>query len=294
MTATTAKILEGKPIAAQLQMEIAGQVTTLKERGISLKMITLEVGHDPSSKVYVKRQGDACRKVGIAHEVLTLAADSSQAQVEAQIEALNRDPSVTGIILQLPLPKPLDSSAAQEHIAPSKDVEGVNPENLGRLLSGIPACAPATALSAFHLIKAGVGGPLRGKQAVVVGRSQIVGRPLALMLLAESCTVTICHTGTKDLAAETLRAEVLAVAVGKAGLITGSMIRPGAVVVDVGTNSVEVGGKWTLTGDVDFESAKQRAGVLTPVPGGVGPLTVMMLLKNLVLSAELQRLTAAQ
>ncbi|HTL51540.1 MAG TPA: bifunctional 5,10-methylenetetrahydrofolate dehydrogenase/5,10-methenyltetrahydrofolate cyclohydrolase [Planctomycetota bacterium] len=286
MTQPYAQLLEGKPLALQMQAELKAQIEALQKRGISLKMVTLEVGADASSKVYVKRQGDACRKVGIVHEVLSLPTETTQAQLETQIEALNRDPAVSGLILQLPLPAHLASSAAQEHIEPSKDVEGVHPENLGRLLSGIPACAPATALSAFHLIKAGVGGPLRGKQAVVVGRSQIVGRPLALMLLSESCTVTVCHTGTKDLKAECLRAEILAVAVGKAGLVTGEMVRPGAVVVDVGTNSVEVAGKWTLTGDVDFASAKLRAGRITPVPGGVGPLTVMMLLRNLVLSAE--------
>ncbi|MGH7145065.1 MAG: bifunctional 5,10-methylenetetrahydrofolate dehydrogenase/5,10-methenyltetrahydrofolate cyclohydrolase [Planctomycetota bacterium] len=293
MTHTDARLLEGKPLAQALQTELTDQVAALKTRGIALKLLTLEVGHDASSEVYVKRQGTGCRKVGIAHEIRTLPATTTQAELAAQIDACNQDAAISGVILQLPLPKPLVASAAQERLNPSKDVEGVHPENLGRLMSGLPACAPATALSAFHLIQAGVGGPLRGKQAVVVGRSQIVGRPLALMLLNESCTVTVCHTGTRDLKAECLRAEILAVAAGKAGLVTGDMIQPGAVVVDVGTNSVEVDGKWSLVGDVDFASARRRAGVLTPVPGGVGPLTVMMLLRNLVRSAQMRAAAGA-
>ena len=291
MTQSEAKLLEGKPLAQAIQADLAKQVAALKAAGHPLKMVTVEVGIDQSSKVYVKRQGDACRKIDIEHTVMSLDPKIPQADLLAQIEALNRDPGVSGIILQLPLPQHLVSGAAQEHLDPSKDVEGVHPENLGRLLGGLPVCAPPTALAAFELIKAGVkaatgSSKLRGMEAVVVGRSQIVGRPLALMLLAESCTVTICHTGTRDLGVQTRRGEILVVAAGKARLIRGEMIKPGAIVVDVGTNSEEAGGKWSLVGDVEFASAKTVAGWLSPVPGGVGPLTVMMLLRNLVLSAE--------
>lgn len=280
-----AQLLEGKGIAERIKEEVRVKVEGLKAKGITPKLVAVQVGENPASAVYVKSQKTNSTKAGIDYELLTLPADTSQVTLTAEINRLNTDRAVNGIIVQMPLPPSLDSRAIQAVIAPEKDVEGINPANLGLLVLAKPRFTPCTAAGVMELLSA-TREKLYGKEAVVVGHSEIVGKPLALLLLAQFVTTSVCHIATGErgsLPDYVRRAEILIVAVGKAGLVKGEWVKEGAIVIDVGIN--RVGDK--IVGDVEFEEAEKRASWITPVPGGVGPLTVAILLKNTALAAEL-------
>lgn len=276
-----ATILEGKPLADRIRAELAAEIAQMDTPP---RLVALMAGDDAGARAYAKMQARACRGVGIDYELRELDPALTQEALLAEITAANEDPAVNGIILQLPLPEGLDEAAAQRAIDPIKDVDGVHPLNLGLVTEGEPLLAPCTAQAVVALIEES-GAALRGAEVVVVGRSVIVGKPAALLLLDRGATVTICRSTTRDLGFHTARAEVLVVAVGRAQLIQGDQIKPGAVVIDVGMNWVEGG----YVGDVAFDEAAQVAGVITPVPGGVGPVTVTMLLRNTVEAAKRQR-----
>jgi len=282
-----AKIIDGAALAAQMKSDVRTRVEQLRAGGKIVHLTAILVGKTPAGELYAQRQKEACNAVGIEYELLDMPADSVQQAIAWQIQKLNHDPAVTGIMLHLPLPKHCDATELQYQIDPVKDVEGVNPSNIGYVVYGHTLIAPCTALSVIELIKT-TGIPLRGAEAVVVGASEIAGKPVALLLTEQMATVTLCHIATKDLAAHTRRAEVLVVAVGKAGLIGREHVRDGAVVIDVGINRIaQPDGTKKTVGDVDFDAVKEIAGHITPVPGGVGPMTVGMLLKNTLRSAEL-------
>ncbi|MCX5642827.1 MAG: bifunctional 5,10-methylenetetrahydrofolate dehydrogenase/5,10-methenyltetrahydrofolate cyclohydrolase [Candidatus Omnitrophica bacterium] len=281
-----AKLLEGKPIAEKIKEEVQVKVTELKARGITPKLVAVQVGENQASAVYLKSQQRVCVNTGVDYQLLTLPENISQADLAAEIIRLNSDSSVSGIILQMPVPSGLDGRAIQALIATGKDVEGINPASLGLLVLAKPLFTPCTAAGVMELLKA-TGEKLYGKEVVVVGHSEIVGKPLALLLLAEFATVTVCHIATGqrgNLPEHVKRAEILIVAVGKAGLVKGEWVKEGAIVVDVGINRVAD----KLVGDVEFDEAEKRAAWITPVPGGVGPLTVAMLVRNTVAAAEKQ------
>ncbi|WP_457571009.1 bifunctional methylenetetrahydrofolate dehydrogenase/methenyltetrahydrofolate cyclohydrolase FolD [Desulfovulcanus sp.] len=274
------KILNGKETAAQIRQELKEEIIQLKSQaGRAPGLAVILVGDDPASQVYVRNKEKACAEVGIVSRGFRLPADISQAELEDKIRALNDDPEIDGILLQLPLPKGLDSQRCLELILPEKDVDGFHPVNVGKLtlgLDGFRSCTPAgimTLLKRYDL-------SVQGKKAVVIGRSNIVGKPLALMLLQENATVTICHSRTKDLPAEVSQADFVFAAVGRAKFVTADMVKDGAVVVDVGINRTEEG----LVGDCDFENLKDKVSAITPVPGGVGPMTIAQLLVNTVQS----------
>lgn len=270
------KLIDGKAIANHLRNEIAQGVTRLREeKGITPGLAVVLVGDDPASHTYVRMKEKACAKAGMYSEVHRLPAETSEAEVLAVVGRLNNDSKIHGILVQLPLPGHIDENKVIEAINPAKDVDGFHPINAGRLFIGEESYLPCTPYGIMELL-AQEGVNLKGKQAVVVGRSNIVGKPVAMLLLREHATVTICHSRTRDLAAVTRTADVLVVAVGRPEFITGDMIKPGAVVIDVGVN--RVGDK--LVGDVEFASAVNVAGSITPVPGGVGPMTITMLLRN--------------
>jgi methylenetetrahydrofolate dehydrogenase (NADP+)/methenyltetrahydrofolate cyclohydrolase len=282
-----ANVIDGAGIASRIKEEVAARVLALKDRGRNVHLTAVLVGSTPAGELYADRQHQACAAVGIDYELRTLPGDAGEKGVAATIQSLNRDPSVSGIMLHLPLPAGLDATALQYQIDPVKDVEGVNPANIGYVVYGHTLIAPCTALAVIELIKS-TGVPLRGAEAVVVGASEIAGKPISLLLTEQMATVTLCHIATRDLAAHTRRAEVLVVAVGKAGLIGPGHVRDGGVVIDVGINRVaQPDGTKKTVGDVDFDAVRGRAGWITPVPGGVGPMTVAMLLKNTLRSAEL-------
>jgi methylenetetrahydrofolate dehydrogenase (NADP+) / methenyltetrahydrofolate cyclohydrolase len=271
-------ILDGKQTAAHIRGELKEQIAGLRDQaGRAPGLVVLLVGEDPASQVYVRNKERACAEVGIASRTFRLPAATPQEELEARIAQLNRDETVDGILLQLPLPHGLDSQRCLQLIDPSKDVDGFHPQNVGRLTLGLPAlrsCTPAgimTLLDRYGLDPA-------GKKSVVIGRSNIVGKPLALLLLQRNATVTVCHSRTPDLGGETRQADFLFAAVGRAKLVTRGMVKPGAVVVDVGMNRTEEG----LVGDCDFEGLKDVASAMTPVPGGVGPMTIAQLLVNTV------------
>ncbi|WP_338817869.1 Bifunctional protein FolD protein [Moorella thermoacetica] len=277
-----AQILDGKKIAAEVRAEVKEEVSRLKAEGINPGLAVVLVGEDPASQVYVRNKHRACEEVGIYSEVHRLPAATSQAELLKLIDKLNKDPKIHGILVQLPLPDHIDEKKVIDAIALEKDVDGFSPANVGNLVIGDKCFYPCTPHGCMVLLeKAGI--DPKGKKAVVVGRSNIVGKPVAMMLLARHATVTICHSRTRDLAAECRQADILIAAVGKPELITGDMIKEGAVVIDVGINRV---GEKKLVGDVHFESAAQKAGWITPVPGGVGPMTIAMLLKNTVEAAR--------
>ncbi len=281
----SSQILYGKEIAAGIKQEVKQYLTRFDQKHINVKLVAVQVGENSSSQVYLNSQKKSCQAMGITHEIQNLPATISESDLIRFIEQLNKDNSITGIILQLPLPTGMDVRKIQSKIAPEKDVEGVNPVNLGWILYGRPLLAPCTALAVKELIDS-TGVDLYGKEVVMVGHSDIVGKPVALLLVDKFATVSICHIGTSDrgmLDHHVKEAEILIVAVGKAGLIKGEWIREGAIVIDVGINAV--GDK--IVGDVEFETAKERAGWITPVPGGVGPVTTAMLLKNTVTAARL-------
>ena len=277
----TAKLLDGKVMSAELREEIARGVRSLQQRGVTPGLAVILVGNDPASEIYVRNKGLGCEEVGMYSRTIRLPEDASQQQLEAEIHRLNQDEAIHGILVQLPLPKQLDEHAALSRILPEKDVDGFHLLNAGHLLTGTPGVVACTPKGAMHMIRR-TGMDLTGKEAVVIGRSNIVGKPMALLLLQANCTVTLCHSRTLNLADHTRRADILVAAVGKAGFVTADMVKPGAVVIDVGINRVN--GK--VRGDVDFEAVKEVAGWITPVPGGVGKMTITMLLQNTLEAAE--------
>jgi len=282
----TARIIDGKAIARALREEIAAKVAARRAAGRPAPgLAVIMVGHHPASEVYVRAKRRDCAEVGIRDLGRDLPAKIDASQLLAEIDQLNADPSVDGILVQLPLPSTIDATAVIERIRPDKDVDGFHPYNIGRLAVRMPLLRPCTPYGAMRLLES-TGVSLRGAHAVVVGASNIVGRPMALELLLAGCTVTICHSATRDLAAEVGRADVLVVAVGKPEMIPGQWIKPGAVVVDVGINRIA---DKRIVGDVHFESARERAAWITPVPGGVGPMTRAMLLHNTLLASGRER-----
>ncbi len=283
----SARLIDGLALADALKRETAAGVAALTGRGCAVRLVALIVGGTPAGDLYAERQGQACRAVGIDYQLLSLPADIGQRDLKHQIRRLNGDPAVTGIMMHLPLPAHLDRARLQYEIDVVKDVEGVNPANIGYVVYGHTLIAPCTAAGVIELIGS-TGVELRGVEAVVVGASEIVGKPVALLLAERMATVTVCHIATRDLAAHARRADVLVVAVGKPGLIGAEHVKPGAVVIDVGINRVTVAdGTKRTVGDVDFDAVRAIAGHLTPVPGGVGPMTVAMLLRNTLRSAQI-------
>lgn len=279
----TANLLDGKKIAGEIREDVARRTEELKRRGVVPGLSVILVGEDPASKVYVGQKEKACRETGFKSDLLRLPETTTQAELLSLIGRLNGDPSVHGILVQLPLPAGIDPEAVIAAIDPGKDVDGFHPVNIGHLVSGVGGMVPCTPLGIVRMLES-YRIPLAGKHAVVVGRSSIVGKPLAHLLLARDCTVTICHSRTPDLAYFTRQADILVAAVGRPRLIKADMVKPGAVVVDVGINRLETG----LVGDVDFDAVREVAGWITPVPGGVGPLTIAMLLENTLDSATRQ------
>lgn len=271
----SAIILNGKELAAHLEAAQAQRVSTLKAQGIAPKLAVVKVGDDPASAVYVRNKTRVCERLGILSDTIALPADITQAALLHAIDRLNADDAVHGVLIQLPLPAHLDENAALMRVRPDKDVDGFHLLNAGALLRGQQTMLPCTPKGIIRLLKS-AGVPLDGKHAVVVGRSNIVGKPAALMLLGENCTVTVCHSHTENLAQITRQADILVVAIGRAHFITADMVKPGAAVIDVGINRVQ--GK--VTGDVDYDSVAPLAGWITPVPGGIGPMTVSMLMEN--------------
>jgi methylenetetrahydrofolate dehydrogenase (NADP+)/methenyltetrahydrofolate cyclohydrolase len=279
-----ALILDGKVVAAKVQAAVAEGVSALRRDGVVPTLAVVLVGEDPASKVYVGGKRRACAAVGIQARDHLYPGGLAEGDLLALIRDLNADRSVHGILVQLPLPAGVDEDRVIAAVDPMKDVDGFHPENLGRLLAGMPGVLPCTPAGVLEILDH-YGLDLKGAEAVVVGRSRIVGKPLAQLFLARNATVTVCHTRTRDIAAHTRRAEVLAVAAGRPGVITGDMVRSAAVVVDVGVNRLPDG---RLAGDVDFASVSARAHAITPVPGGVGPMTVAMLMRNTLDAARRQ------
>lgn len=280
----SANLIPGKEIASRIQEEVKEKLEELKTKGINPKLVAVQVGENPASAVYVKAQAKSCEKLGIKYSLQQLPAETQEKDLIATLQALNADSTVTGIILQLPLPQGIDVKKVQSFISPVKDVEGVNPTNMGWIVYGKPGLAPCTALAVKECIEY-TGVNLYGKELVMVGHSDIVGKPVALLALDKFATTTVCHIGTGErgyLPEHVKRAEILIVAVGKANLIKGEWVKEGAIVIDVGIN--RVGDK--IVGDVEFEVASQRASWITPVPGGVGSVTTAMLLRNVIKAAE--------
>jgi methylenetetrahydrofolate dehydrogenase (NADP+)/methenyltetrahydrofolate cyclohydrolase len=280
--APRARILDGTAAARDIYARLKERVAALGRQQVRPRLAAVQVGDNPASKVYLRNKVRACEEVGVESEVHQVAGDCPPATLLAMLGQLNRDPRVHGILLQLPLPPHLDAELATQTIAPAKDVDGLTWASLGALVGGRPGFEPCTPCGVIVLLeRAGVA--LEGRHAVVVGRSAIVGKPMALMLIARGATVTVCHTRTRDLPEHTRRADILVAAAGRPGLITGDMLKRGAAVVDVGINRLADG---KLAGDVDFASASAVAGWITPVPGGVGPMTVAMVITNTVHAAE--------
>ena len=281
----SAQILDGKALAAEIRSEVKTQVAALAEKGVSPALAVILVGDDSASQVYVRNKIKACADTGIRSLEFRMPAETTQQQLLAKIAELNADENVDGILVQLPLPKQINADAVISAIDPAKDVDGFHVANAGALVTGKQGFVPCTPFGVMRLIeKSGV--DHRGKSAVIVGRSNIVGKPMALLLLAADATVTVAHSRTPDLCAVTRKADILVAAVGRAKLIKADMVKPGAVVIDVGMNRDENG---KLCGDVDFSEVKAIAGSITPVPGGVGPMTIAMLMQNTVLAAQMRR-----
>jgi methylenetetrahydrofolate dehydrogenase (NADP+)/methenyltetrahydrofolate cyclohydrolase len=278
----TATVFDGKALAQTLRAGFRHKVDKLVARGVRPGLAVILVGEDPASQVYVRSKVNACDLAGIYSEKHLFPADAAPRRISDKIAELNANSAIHGILVQLPLPPGIDSDAVLDAITPEKDVDGFHPENLGALAQGRSRFIPCTPYGVMKIFET-AGIDLRGKEAVVIGRSNIVGKPMTLLLMHAGTTVTVCHSQTRDLAAHCRRADILVVAVGKAKMITGDMIKPGAVVIDVGINRLPDG---KLCGDVDFESASAVASFITPVPGGVGPMTITMLLENTLESAE--------
>lgn len=276
-----AQLLDGKTMSNELREKLALRVENLKARGVTPGLAVILVGEDPASQIYVKNKGLGCAQVGMHSVTIRLPETTTQQELETQIDQLNGDSSIHGILVQLPLPAGLDEAAALARIAPEKDVDGFHVVNAGKLFTGQKGVVACTPKGAMEMIRR-TGIDLSGKEAVVVGRSNIVGKPMAMLLLQQNATVTMCHSRTQHLAEHTRRADVLVAAVGKPRFITADMIKPGAIVIDVGINRVD--GK--VVGDVDFDAVKEVASWITPVPGGVGRMTITMLLENTIEAAE--------
>ena len=289
----SARLLEGKVFAGQFKEDAKTRADRLEEKyGVRPGLAVIIVGHDPASEVYVRNKHKACEELGIYSEVIEMPEESTKEEILARIDSLNKDSKIHGILVQLPLPKALRSAEAEilDSIDPMKDVDGFHPVNVGRMVKGEEALLPCTPHGCLKMLElAGI--PIEGKKAVVVGRSNIVGKPMLHLLLARNATVTVCHSRTENLPAVTREADILVAAVGRPRFITAEMVKEGATVIDVGINRLppaEPGAKGKLVGDVDFEAVKEVAGAITPVPGGVGLLTVAMLMENVVQAAEMQ------
>jgi methylenetetrahydrofolate dehydrogenase (NADP+)/methenyltetrahydrofolate cyclohydrolase len=278
----TAKIVDGNAVARHIRGQLRERVDALKARGVTPGLAVIMAGDNPASKVYVRNKTKACAEAGLHSEVHAIDGRSPERTVLTMLEKLNRDPRIHGIIVQLPLPPGLDAERITQSVAVEKDVDGFNWRNLGALVSGHPTFSPCTPLGIIELLDR-AGATLEGRHAVVVGRSNVVGKPLALMLIARGATVTVCNSRTPNLGDVTKRADILIAAAGKPGLIDAAMVKPGAVVIDVGINRLPQGG---IVGDVEFASVKEVVSMITPVPGGVGPMTVAMLIANTVTAAE--------
>jgi methylenetetrahydrofolate dehydrogenase (NADP+)/methenyltetrahydrofolate cyclohydrolase len=276
-----AQILDGKSLAAAVRLAVKESVSRLAQRGIRPGLAVVLAGDDPASRVYVRHKTLACEETGVQSRVLTFDRSVSQSELVEAVAALNADPAIHGILVQLPLPRQVDAARLLALVSPAKDVDGFHAMNLGALVSGAPGFVPCTPAGVMRLL-AHAQVPVAGRHAVVIGRSNIVGKPLALLLLREDATVTICHSKTRDLEKVTLDADILIAAVGRAKLVTREMVKPGACVIDVGVNR---GADGKLAGDVDFDAVKNVAGSITPVPGGVGPMTIAMLLENCLRAA---------
>lgn len=279
-----AKIIDGKAISAEVRAEIKKEVSLLAENGIKVCLAVVIVGDDPASQVYVRNKKRACDETGIASEIIAMPSETTEEELISVLDGLNSRSEINGILVQLPLPKHINERNIIAHIDPKKDVDAFCDENVGRIMTGNFSFLPCTPAGIIELLRRS-GVSVCGKDCVVIGRSNIVGKPMAMLLLHENGTVTICHSRTKNLPEITRRADILVSAVGKAGFVTADMVKPGAVVIDVGMNRTPEG---KLTGDVDFASVEPIASLITPVPGGVGPMTVTMLLKNTVTAAKLQ------
>ena len=282
MTQATGQLIDGNALSKQLRLEVASRAAALRARGITPGLAVIVVGDNPASQVYVRNKVKACQDSGLHSVLEKYEASMSEAQLLARIDALNNDPAIHGILVQLPLPAHIDAHKVIEAISPAKDVDGFHVASAGALMVGQPGFWPCTPYGCMKMLES-IGYELKGKHAVVIGRSNIVGKPMALMLLGQNATVTICHSATRDLKAMTLQADVIVAAVGKRKVLTADMVKPGAVVIDVGMNRDDQG---KLCGDVDFDGVKQVAGWITPVPGGVGPMTITMLLVNTLEAAE--------
>ncbi len=278
----SASIIDGNALSAQLRQQVSERVKVLQTRGITAGLAVILVGDNPASQVYVRNKVKACEQTGIHSLLEKHDASLSEADLLARVHALNQDDSIHGILVQLPLPAHIDAQKVIEAIAPEKDVDGFHVASAGALMTGLPGFWPCTPHGCMKMLEH-IGYDLRGKHAVVLGRSNIVGKPMALMLLQQNATVTVCHSATVDLKAHTLQADVIVAAVGKRNVLTADMVKPGAVVIDVGMNRDDDG---KLCGDVDFAGVSQVASHITPVPGGVGPMTITMLLVNTLESAE--------
>lgn len=280
----TAQLIDGNALSRALRTEVASRAAALRARGVVPGLAVVLVGENPASQVYVRNKVKACEDNGL-HSVLEKhPAELTEAALLARVDALNNDPSIHGILVQLPLPPHIDAQKVIEAIAPAKDVDGFHVASAGALMTGSSGFWPCTPYGCMKMLES-IGYNLRGKHAVVIGRSNIVGKPMAMMLLAKNATVTICHSATPDLGAMTRQADVVVAAVGKRNVLTADMVKPGAVVIDVGMNRNDEG---KLCGDVDFDGVKEVAGWITPVPGGVGPMTITMLLVNTLEAAERQ------
>lgn len=278
----TAQLIDGNALSQQLRAQVAADTAQLKARGVTPGLAVVLVGDNPASQVYVRNKVKACQDAGLHSVLEQYGADMSEAALLARVQSLNEDPRIHGILVQLPLPAHIDAHKVIEAISPHKDVDGFHIASAGALMTGLPGFWPCTPYGCMKMLES-IGYDLRGKHAVVIGRSNIVGKPMALMLLQQDATVTICHSRTRDLKALTLQADVIVAAVGRRNVLTADMVKPGAVVLDVGMNRNDAG---KLCGDVDFEGVRQVAGWITPVPGGVGPMTITMLLVNTLESAQ--------
>jgi methylenetetrahydrofolate dehydrogenase (NADP+) / methenyltetrahydrofolate cyclohydrolase len=278
----SAKIIDGKALAAQVRAEVKSKVAALAQRGIRPGLAVVLAGDDPASKVYVRNKTRACEEVGLRSQQIDYPATVTQEELMACIRKLNADPAVHGILVQLPLPKHIDAARVLQAVSPEKDADGFHTESMGALVAGTPRFVPCTPAGVMRMLEhAQV--PLAGRRAVVVGRSNIVGKPVSLLLLQKDATVTICHSKTRDLEALAAQADILVAAIGRPKLVTARMVKPGACVIDVGINRMPDG---SLAGDVDYAAVKDVAGWITPVPGGVGPMTIAMLLENCLLAAQ--------
>jgi methylenetetrahydrofolate dehydrogenase (NADP+)/methenyltetrahydrofolate cyclohydrolase len=278
----SARILDGNALSAKVRAELAQRAAALTEQGVQPCLAVILAGENPASGVYVRNKVRACEAAGMRSLRYDYPAGVAPGQVFERIAALNADPAVHGILVQLPLPPQFDSEAVLESIAPEKDVDGFHAVNSGLLMQGRPAFVPCTPAGVMQMLRS-EGVTLRGAEAVIVGRSNIVGKPMAMLLMQADCTVTVCHSRTRDLAAHCRRADILVAAIGKPRFVTGNMVKPEAVVIDVGINRLPDG---KLCGDVDFDAARETASLITPVPGGVGPMTITMLLANTIAAAE--------